>query len=210
MNLCETGNSNRSLILLLINSENFTLIKNNFFILTGAMGAGKSTAIQKINERGFFCIEEPAREILKEQRKINGTGVPEKNPEEFNQLMLSRMILQYNINIDKNDIIIFDRGIPDIIGYSELLNTESESSSAASEEFRYNKHVFLFKGWEEIYTNDDERKMSYALAESFGENIMKIYKRLGYSTIDVPFIPAEERASFIIDSIEKITNGKFP
>ena len=82
-------------------------------------------------------------------------------------------------------------------------------TSSTPKEFRYNKHVFLFKGWEEIYTNDDERKMSYALAESFGENIMKIYKRLGYSTIDVPFMPAEERASFIIDSIERITNGNF-
>ncbi len=185
------------------------MTKNNFFILTGAMGAGKSTVTQKINERGFFCIEEPAREILKEQRSINGSGVPERNAWMFNQLMLSRMIYQYKSNIDKDYVIIFDRGIPDITGYSELLNTETESSSSASEEFRYNKHVFLFKGWEEIYTNDDERKMSYALAESFGENIMKIYKRLGYSTINVPFMPAEERASFIIDSIERIMNGKY-
>jgi len=209
MNLYETGNSNRSLILLLINSENYTLIKNNFFILTGAMGAGKSTVIQKINGRGFSCIDEPAREILKVQRSINGSGVPERNAWMFNQLMLSRMLYQYKSNIDKDHIIIFDRGIPDIIGYSELLNSEKENSSAASEEYRYNKHVFLFKGWEEIYTNDDERKMSYALAESFGEDITRVYQRLGYSTIDVPFVPAEERASFIIDSIERIMNGKY-
>ena len=174
------------------------------------MGAGKSTVLQKIREKGFNCVDEPAREILKEQRKINGNGVPEKNAWMFNRLMLSRMIYQYKSNIDKDYIIIFDRGIPDITGYSELLNTETESSSAASEEFRYNKHVFLFKGWEEIYTNDDERKMSYALAESFGENIIKIYQRLGYSTIDVPFIPAEERASFIIDSIGKFFGEKYP
>ncbi len=173
------------------------------------MGAGKSTVLQKIREKGFNCVEEPAREILKEQRKINGNGVPEKNAEEFNLLMLQRMIRRYDNNINKKEVIIFDRGIPDIIGYSQLLNTERETSSAASEEFRYNKHVFLFKGWEEIYTNDDERKMSYALADNFGENIMKIYQRLGYSTIDVPFIPAEERASFITDSIERILNGKY-
>lgn len=174
------------------------------------MGAGKSTVLQKIKEKGFKCVEEPAREILKEQRKINGNGVPEKNAEEFNYLMLQRMIRQYDSNINKNENIIFDRGIPDIIGYSQLLNTKRESSNSASDEFRYNKHIFLFKGWKEIYTNDDERKMSYALAESFGENIIKIYQRLGYSTIDVPFIPAEERASFIIDSIGKIFDEKCP
>jgi len=173
------------------------------------MGAGKSTVLQKIREKGFKCAEEPAREILKEQRKINGNGVPEKNAEEFNYLMLQRMILQYESNINKKEIIVFDRAIPDIIGYSQLLNSEKETSSAASEELRYNKHVFLFKGWKEIYTNDDERKMSYALAESFGENIVNIYKRLGYSIIYVPFIPAEERASFIIDSIESIFDEKY-
>ena len=44
------------------------------------MGAGKSTVLNSIKEKGILCIEEPAREILKEQRKINGAGVPEINP----------------------------------------------------------------------------------------------------------------------------------
>ena len=91
-----------------------------------------------------------------------------------------------------------------------MLKTEREPSESASDEFSYKKHVFLFKGWKEIYTKDDEIKMSYALAETFGENIIKIYQWLGDSTIDVPFIPAEERASFITDSIKKIFNQLYP
>lgn len=168
------------------------------------MGAGKSTVLNSIKEKGILCIEEPAREILKEQRKINGDGVPEKNAETFNQLMLQRMIGQYESNFDKKEIIIFDRGIPDIIGYSELLNTKRDIAENASQEFRYNKYAFLFKGWKEIYTNDDERKMSFDLAKIYGENIQKIYHDLGYVTIDVPFVNAEERVTFILESIDKI------
>jgi predicted ATPase len=173
------------------------------------MGAGKSTVMNRIREKGFLCIDEPAREILKEQRKIKGDGVPEINAGLFNQLMLSRMIFQYNSNADSRNIIIFDRGIPDIIGYSDLLNTKREIAENASKEFRYNKYVFLFKGWEDIYTNDEERKMSFDPANNFGENIMKIYKTQKYETLDVPFVSVEERAAFITDSINKIINGKF-
>lgn len=168
------------------------------------MGAGKSTVLNKIREKGYSCVEEPAREILKEQRRVNGEGVPEKNPKEFNDLMLQRMIRQYNFNSDKNEIIIFDRGIPDIIGYSELLNSENETPVTASKEFRYNKHVFVFKGWKDIYATDDERKMSFELAINFGKNILKIYQSLGYETLDVPFVSVGERVSFITEAIERI------
>lgn len=169
------------------------------------MGAGKSTVLRKISDKGYFCIEEPAREILKEQRKINGDGVPELNAGLFNQLMLSRMIFQYKLSIKSDNVIIFDRGIPDILGYSDLLNTKRDAALNASKKFRYNKHVFLFKGWEEIYTNDEERKMSYMLAEKFGENIMKIYRDLGYEIIEVPFVNIEERVAFILEAVENIT-----
>lgn len=172
------------------------------------MGAGKSTVLNSIREKGFLCIEEPAREILKEQRNINGDGVPEINAELFNQLMLQRMIGQYEKNIKKKETIIFDRGIPDIIGYSDLLNTTRDNAKQASKEYIYNKYVFLFKGWEKIYTNDDERKMSFMLADSYGENIVKIYKNLGYVTLDVPFETVEERVTFIMETIEKIIKEK--
>ena len=72
------------------------------------------------------------------------------------------------------------------------------------------KYVFLFKGWKEIYTNDDERKMSFMLAESFGENIIKIYEDLGYVMLEVPFVTTEERVTFILKTIEKIIKGKYP
>lgn len=180
------------------------MTKENYFVLTGAMGAGKTTVINKIKEKGYRCIDEPARIVLKEQRETDGDGVPEKNAEFFNQLMLSRMIAGYENNFMSKEIIIFDRGIPDIIAYSELLETKKEMSEKAAEEFRYNKYVFMFNGREEIYTNDDERKMDFETANNFGINVKKIYENLNYTVIDVLFVSIDERVSFILEYISKV------
>jgi predicted ATPase len=102
------------------------MIKENYFILTGAMGAGKSVILETLRQK-YFCVDEPARIILKQQRAINGDGVPEINSEKFNNLMREQMIADYNENAERNDIVIFDRGIPDIIGYAELLGISKKN-----------------------------------------------------------------------------------
>lgn len=179
-------------------------MKKNYFVITGAMGAGKSTLLRTLKDKGFICIDEPAREILKEQRSINGNGVPEKNPELFNELMLSRMIYQFNQHLSIEETIFFDRGIADIIAYANLLNTSQRCAENAAGEYRYSKHVFFLPGWEEIYCNDDERKVDFAVANSFGNSIREIYEELGYTIIDVPFISVEERAEYIILAVKKL------
>ncbi len=49
----------------------------NYIILTGAMGAGKTTVLKKLKELNYICVDEPARQISEEQRLINRTGFPE-------------------------------------------------------------------------------------------------------------------------------------
>ena len=179
------------------------MVKNNYFILTGAMGAGKTTVINILKEK-YKCVDEPARVILKEQRTAGGTGVPEKDAGLFNLLMLERMISQYKNNLRDNNVVIYDRGIADIAAYSKLLNTEMESSLKAAKELRYNKSIFMFRGWEEIYTTDDERTVDFKTADTFGSILEKIYTELDYNIIDVPFVSADERAEFIEFSINKM------
>lgn len=177
------------------------MIKNNFFILSGAMGAGKTSVINVLKGKGIYCIDEPARIILKEQRAIGGDGVPEKNPELFNKLMLERMISEYKNNSERNEVVVFDRGIPDIIAYADLLQTAKGMSEKAAEELRYNKHVFMFNGYEEIYTNDDERKVNFQTANNFGMELRKKYKDLNYIIVNVPLLTVDERADFIMAAI---------
>ena len=55
------------------------ITRNNYFVLTGAMGGGKTAILNKLKERGYKCIDEQAREIIKEQVKIGGDATPNKN-----------------------------------------------------------------------------------------------------------------------------------
>jgi predicted ATPase len=180
--------------------------QRNYFILTGAMGGGKSTILKLLKKMDINCVSEPARVILYEQRLISAAGVPENDPNLFTQLMLSRATILYKNNaIERSLLHVFDRGIPDLIAYAELFNLETNIYYNAAEAYRYNPNVFFFKGWGGIYTTDDERKMTYQQANEFGERVAEIYKTLGYNIIEVPRVSAEERAAFIYQKLHEMS-----
>ena len=176
------------------------MTKTNFYVLSGAMGGGKSTVLSRLRDFGIHCVPEPARQILAEQRLIKATGVPEKNADLFGMLMLSRSIHNYYENSSAEEPVVFDRGIPDMLAYARLFSLDETSYANASQEFRYNPTVFYFPAWEEIYTNDSERKMSFEEAEVFGDLVRSIYEKLGYQILEVPRFSLEERIQFILDA----------
>ncbi|WP_028972976.1 AAA family ATPase [Spirochaeta cellobiosiphila] len=177
--------------------------KSNYFILTGAMGGGKSTVIRSLEQKNIKCIPEPAREILTEQRLISATGVPEEDSDLFTQLMLSRATSYYKNNRDfQSNCIIYDRGIPDLIAYAELFGLDTGIYYKAAKQYTYNPIVFFFKGWQDIYCTDEERKMTYQQASDFGERVCDIYNELGYQTIEIPKVSSSDRALFIVNTIQ--------
>src|SRR6516164_6375248 len=95
---------------------------DSLFILTGPFGSGKSTLLQHLRTLGFQGIEEPARPILAEQRRIKGTGLPDKDPRLFVDLMLSRMIGDYHRTETLSKPVFFDRGVPDMLAYAAVLD----------------------------------------------------------------------------------------
>jgi predicted ATPase len=170
-------------------------------ILTGAMGSGKSTVLKLLKAEGLTVVEEPAREILAEQRSIGDEGVPEKNPKLFTQLLLSRAIYQYKQMQNTADTVIYDRGIPDNIAYANLFKLTYLPAYQAAKLYPYDSTVFFFPAWKEIYTTDDERKISFEAAKEFGDEVKRIYQKYDYKLIEVPCISASERARFIMNHI---------
>ena len=173
----------------------------NFYILTGAMGAGKSTIMEKIAERAMACVPEPARPILREQRLIRSGGVPESDPDLFTRLMLSRAMHQFEAQAAAAGPVIFDRGIPDMIAYAELFSLDTGIYRNAAREYRYNTRVFWFEGWRDIYAKDDERKMEYEAATAFGRKAREVYESLAYEIVPVPRAAIEDRVNFILSAV---------
>jgi predicted ATPase len=159
-------------------------------VITGAMGSGKSTLLAELRKRGLAVVPEPARIVLAAQRAAGGDGVPGRSPQRFCDLMLERMKSDY----DEHPSAFYDRGIPDHVGYAHLFRLEPPRV----DDRRYDGRVFVLPAWREIYATDDERKMTFELAEAFGEDVRRIYEGLGYEIVEVPKDTPDAWARFII------------
>lgn len=179
------------------------LMCKQYFILTGAMGAGKSTLLKILQDKQISTIPEPAREIIAQQRAIEGEGIYDRDPKLFHHLMLSRSIFQYQQYQSYSRSVIFDRGIADNIGYARLFGLDDTPAMNAAKLYRYHDQVFFLKGWKEIYQTDEDRLMPFEQAHQFGEMVKKIYEDLGYEILEVPLLSPEKRVDFIMKIIEK-------
>jgi predicted ATPase len=180
------------------------MVKDRFFILTGAFGSGKSTLLQHLQSHGIRGVVEPARPILAQQRSIQGNGLPERDARLFVELMFSRMLETYEQS-DALGPIFFDRGIPDILGYAALFGFEFPPGENAAHRCRYNPHVYIAPAWEQIYCTDDERTLPFSQAREFGNSVRAIYERFGYTLIDLPCVSVEERAQFILRHLRAVS-----
>lgn len=54
---------------------------NNFYVLTGGPGVGKTTLLEELERRNYEIVPEIARELIKEQQKTNGQVLPWKDKE---------------------------------------------------------------------------------------------------------------------------------
>jgi predicted ATPase len=176
--------------------------RDNYFVLTGAMGSGKSAILEQLINMHLKCVPEPARQILQEQRAILARGVPETDPGLFTQLMLSRATGAYRENYAVETLTVFDRGIPDMIAYAELFGLDTQIYYNSANQYEYNHCVFWLKGWKYIYKNDEERKMNFQQAYEFGERAHEIYRDLGYKVVQVPMVSIGKRAEFVYRKIQ--------
>ena len=63
--------------------------------------------------------------------------------------------------------VIFDRGIPDVIGYLRLCGLPVPATVLkAAEQRRYARRVFIAPPWPAIFEQDAERKQTLAEAEA--------------------------------------------
>lgn len=175
---------------------------SNLFILTGAPGSGKTAILGRLGNE-FRCVDEPAREILAEQRATGGSGTWDQDASLFVQLLLQRSIEKYAMARRSGETVIFDRGIPDCIVYALLAGTDPTPSLEAADAYRYQPRVLFLEPWSDIYETDEERIMSFDDTVSFSRTLRDVYERCGYTLVDVPRDSIDDRATFVRMSIAR-------
>lgn len=177
--------------------------KNNYYIITGGPGVGKTTLIQALCDKGYHIVAEDARKIIKRELTLKGNGVPWKNKIRYTQLMLEASVNSY-ASLPKNDqtIYFFDRGILDAICYAKMINLNiTTAMDNLVINHLYNLKVFILPPWFSIYKNDNERKQSWEEAVDTFEILKKTYTDYGYELLEVPLGTVEERVAYILEQI---------
>jgi predicted ATPase len=175
------------------------LSTDRLHIITGAPGAGK-TAIAAALRGDFTVFDEPAREVLAEWRSRGNPRPAQMEPGAFVELLLESSLANYQRAIQSSGAVVFDRGIPDCVAYATHLGADATPSLAASSAFRYSPLAFVARPWEEIYTTDDERTMSFDDTLRFQDAVDAAYRAAGYDLIDIPRGPVSFRAAFVIET----------
>lgn len=177
---------------------------DRFFVLTGGPGAGKTTLVEALKARGYATTEEAGRGVIREEMGNNGSGLPWLDRAGFAELMFEWELKSYRDAERRDGPVVFDRGLPDTIGYLRLEDLEVPAwMEEQAWRLQYNKRVFIAPPWREIFGNDEERRQSWSVAVRTYEIMVETYSDYGYELIEVPRAPVEERVEFMRGEIRR-------
>lgn len=172
-------------------------------LIIGGPGTGKSTALDYLKNKGFYCFSEVSREVTKEAQREGIKQLFLDKPILFSEKLLEGRIKQFKqAEESKQDLVFIDRGIPDVTAYMDYHQDDYPGFfSEANKKYRYNK-IFLFPIWEEIYASDNERYESLQEAKIIQNHLIKTYENLGYNLVKVPKASVAERVEFMLDKLK--------
>ena len=157
---------------------------------------GKTTLLRHLAARGERVVEETARAVIREQMATGGDAVPWRDNPAYVALCAARDIAIFDSLASETGRVFFDRGIIDSYGANGT--TPSPALIEAVRTRRYNRRVFLFPPWQEIYETDSERQQDWAEAERTFGLIQARLPALGYDPVVVPPDTVEARATFVL------------
>ena len=161
-------------------------------VLSGCSGGGKSTLLSELSYQGYVVREEVCREIIKEYGDLD--------PLARGEMIITRSIATYHqaekMKAVKDDIIFFDRSFLEVVSYFQSIDIHKYDYLI--NELRFYHSIFLTPPWNEIFSQDDERKHSFQDAVKEYDQIIKFYPKHGYNIIELPKVSVKERAEYIL------------
>lgn len=172
-------------------------MSENFFVISGCSGGGKSTLLKALSARGYATIPEPGRRIVAEERAAGGNALPWVSLRAFAERAVAMAETDVQIAKTLPGPVFFDRGLVDAAvalvhaGGPPLTETLPPSRTYAST-------VFLAPPWPEIYRQDADRQHDFREAEAEFYLLAEIFPELGYEILLLPKVAVPDRVAFVL------------
>jgi len=175
-------------------------VKDKKYVITGAIGSGKTSIINELKKRGFYVVEEVAESFIMGLQKKKSKNLPWLNRVGF-QNAIFPFLVQNHENLPLNEVVFFDRGFPDEVAFFMQEDISlSDNYAGACKKYEYEK-VFLLSPWEEIYEKISTRPWSFSEVKKNFNLIVEAYNFFGYDLIEVPNDSIEKRVDFVLSKI---------
>ncbi len=176
-----------------------SIIKTNWYVITGGPSSGKTTTVDLLNARGYKTTIEHARHYLDTKRNIGNT-VEEirKNKAVFQSGVLDMQIEQEKM-LSPGDVVFLDRAIPDALAYYRFLHIpEDDKLLKALNDVSYKK-IFILDFFPLV--EDYARTEDAAAQKKIHALLTEVYESLPFPVIHVPVLKPDERVEFILKNL---------
>lgn len=174
--------------------------ETNWYVVTGAPSSGKTALVRELEKLGYRVIHEMARAYIETQMEQGRTLEEIRADKRSFENWILHAKIAIEAELPKDQVIIFDRAIPDSIAYFEVASFDAKDAIGKSPRNRYKK-VFLLDRLS--YEVDHARIEDSQIAVKLEQSLEQSYKMLGYEIMRVNVMPIGERVKVIVDQIEK-------
>lgn len=169
----------------------------NFVVISGCSGGGKSTLLAELARRGHAVVVEPGRRIVAAELAGDGSALPWNDLAAFARRAVTMATEDMVAAERETGWVFFDRGLIDA---AVALETSGETGAVERlcRSHRFHGTVFMAPPWPEIYETDPERQHDLSAAVNEYDRLTLACQRLGYDIALLPKTSVAGRADWLL------------
>ncbi|USD41209.1 AAA family ATPase [Vibrio sp. SCSIO 43135] len=173
------------------------------FIISGGPGAGKTTLINALSDRGYTTFEEASRTLIEQQSRLEHGILPWHDLAAFAKLCFELMSEQKQSALVVQVPSFMDRAIPDVCAYLTQAGIDIPSHYIDACQ-GYQTVAFLCRPEASIYVQDEVRPYPFTQALDIHKQLHHTYLNLGFQVVEVPWGCIEQRTLFIDNHVQSL------
>ncbi len=166
-------------------------------VLSGCSGAGKSSLLAALAQRGFACVPEPGRRIVAAAAPDDPV-LPWHDIALFNAACMQMAIADHRM---ATGLTFFDRSLLDAACTFARRGPLPADMALALQTFRYHPTVYLTPPWRGLYQQDVARRHGFAEAVAEYDALRDWLPIWGYQTRDMPRLCVAERLAWVLAEV---------